>query len=239
MDLTLLSRAAGAMAAVGLGLWVRRRRRPPGHSSPFGDLMGAVLAGLAVGRLIYLVGEGVNLLDRPLDFLMVRGGISAVGAVFGALGYLAWACRSDLLTRMDYLAPPSLWGLAAWEAGCWWQGACLGSVSGLWWAVALPGSDLTRHPAGVYEALLLAVAALLLGWRTWPRRGAATWTALGWVSLVRLGSPLWSVETWSGRTWWYLLGFLAILVGLAAAVYRTAQEPHDPSAVPPGAPKTL
>ncbi len=223
MDLTLLMRAAGAMAVVALGLWMTGRRRPAGYAAPFGDLMGAVLVGLAVGRLGYLLGEGVDILGRPLDILMVRGGITPVAAGLGALGYLAWTCRSDLLSRTDYLAPAALWGLAVWEAGCWWQGACLGSVSELWWTMALPGSDLTRHPAGMYAALLLAVGALVLSWRGVPGRGAATWAALGWASGVRLMAPFWSVEAWSGRTWWYLFGLLLGLGGVVAAVRGAAR----------------
>ena len=227
MDLTLLLRAAGAMTAGGLWLWMTRSRRPPHYATPFGDLMGAVLMGLAVGRLVYLLGERVDILVQPLDFLMVRGGISPVAAGLGAVGYLAWTCRSDLLPRTDYLAPAVLWGVAVWEAGCWWQGACLGSVSQLWWTMALPGSDLTRHPVGMYAALLLAAGALILGWRTWPWRGAATWAALGWVSGVRLLTPLWSVEAWSGRSWWYLFGFLAGVTGVAAAFFRARADAVD------------
>ncbi len=227
MDLTLPARVVGALAAAALGLWTGRRRQPPDYEGPFGDLMGAVLAGLAVGRLVYLLGEGVDLLARPMDLLVLRGGISPAAAALAALGYLVWTCRSDLWGRMDYLAPAGLWGLAVWEAGCWWQGVCLGSQSGLWWTMGLPGSDLTRHPVGMYAALLLLLGAWWLGGWNLPGRGVATWAALGWASLVRLVVPLWSVETWSRPTWWYLAGFLAGLVGTAASIYRTARPTED------------
>ena len=227
MDLTLPARAMGAMAAAAVGLWFWRSRRPPDYESPFGDLMGAVLAGLAVGRLVYLVGEGVELWSRPLDVVMVRGGITPGAAAVAALGYLLWACRSDRWARMDYLAPAGLLGLAAWEAGCWWQGACLGSPSGLWWGLALPGSEVTRHPVGIYAALLLALGAWgLVRWGVrW--RGVATWSALSWAALVRLLVPWWSVETWSSRTWWYALGLLVGLGGTTWAIHRSARRAED------------
>lgn len=232
MDLTLLARATGAMGAAALGLWMTRRRRPPDYATPFGDLMGAVLAGLAVGRLVYLLGEGADILARPVDFLMVRGGITPVAAAAAALGFLAWTCRADRTARTDCLAPAVLWGLAAWEAGCWWQGACLGSPSGLWWAMTLPGSDLTRHPAGIYAALLLLFGALMLGRRTIPWQGGTAWAALGWASFVRAISSLWSVESWSDHTWWYLVGALAGLAGVVAAAWAEVKRAKDSPASP-------
>lgn len=231
MDLTLLSRAAGALAAASLGLWLLRRRRPPDYGGPFSDLLGAVLAGLAAGRLVYVVAEGVDLLGRPLDFVMVRGGIASGPAGLAALGYLAWTCRSNLAARMDHLAPAALLGLAAWEAGCWWQGACLGAPSGLWWAMALPGSDLTRHPVGMYAAVLLAAGAAWLLRLPLPRQGATAAIGLGWASVVRLAVPLWSVGGWSSRSWWYVAGLLVGLLGFAAA-FRVPEGTGNPLSLP-------
>jgi len=220
MDLTVLGRSVGAMAAAALVLWVLRRTRPAVVGDPFNDLLGAVLVAIGVGRLAYLWAEGVNVFADPIELILVRGGISPVPAAAGAVAFLAWTCRSDLPNRMDYLAPAALAGMAVWDAGCLWQGACLGSPSGLWWAVALPGSDLTRHPVSLYAAVLFAAAAAWLLVRPLRWRGATAAVALAWAAAVRSIVPLWSVGGWSDRGWWYLLGVLLGLGGVMAARSR-------------------
>lgn len=229
MDLTLLLRAVGAMGAAALVLWVSRRRLPPDYLQPFNDLLGAVLAGIAVGRLTYVLGEGIDVLASPLELILIRGGVSPVPAAAAGVGYLAWTCRSDLLSRGDHLAPAVLAGLAVWEGGCWWQGSCLGAPSGLWWAVALPGSDLTRHPVGMYVAVLLMAGAVWLWWRPLRERGSTAAAGLGWACAVRLATPLWSVGAWSDWTWWYLAGLLMSSGGLLAlrlqSVKRDGEKP--------------
>ena len=220
MDLTLLLRAVGAMAAAGLVLWLSRRRLPSDYSQPFNDLLGAVLAGIAVGRLTYVLGEGIDVLARPVELIFVRGGVSPVSAAVAGVAFLAWTCRSDLLSRWDHLAPAVLAGLAVWEGGCWWQGSCLGTPSGLWWAVALPGSELTRHPVGMYAAVLLMAGAVWLWWRPLRVRGATAAAGLAWASVVRLATPLWSVGAWSPWTWAYLAG---LLIGVGGLIFLRKQ----------------
>ncbi|MCE2527030.1 MAG: prolipoprotein diacylglyceryl transferase [Actinomycetia bacterium] len=223
VDVTLLSRAVGAMLAAALVLWLSKRHAPPGSSQPFSDLLGAVLVGMAVGRLFFLLEEGIDLLARPMELFFIRGGIAPVPAAIGGIGFLAWTCRSDLLNRLDHLAPTVLAGLAVWEAGCWWQGSCLGSPSALWWAMPLPGSDLPRHPVGMYASILLALGAVWL-WRKPIRwRGASAAAGLGWASAVRLVTPLWSVGQLSHWAWWYLVGSVVGAVGVLTAWRRSEQ----------------
>lgn len=220
MDLTLLLRALGAMAAAALALWVSKRDSPHDSSGAFGDLLGAVLVGMALGRLAYVAGAGIDLLENPVELVFVRGGVSPVAAAIGALAYLVWTCRSDLLDRTDRLAPAVLTGLAAWEAGCLWQGSCLGSPTGVWWAMSLPGSDLARHPVAIYQAALLIVGAALLWWRPLRWRGAIAASALAWASAIRMSVPLWSVTGWSTWRWWYVAGVLIGLSGVVGARLR-------------------
>ena len=208
------------MAAAALALWALRRSRSEVVGDPFNDLLGAVLVGIGVGRLAYLWAEGVNVFADPIELILVRGGISPVPAAAGAVAFLAWTSRSDLANRMDYLAPAALSGIAVWEAGCLWQGACLGSPSELWWAMALPGSELTRHPVGLYAAVLFAVAAIWLLVRPLPWKGATAAMALGWAAGVRAIVPLWSVGGWSDRGWWYLAGVIVGVGGVVVARSR-------------------
>lgn len=232
MDLTLLLRALGAMATMALALWASRRNSPYGASEPFGDLLGAVLVGMAAGRLAYVVGEGIDILENPMELVLVRGGVAPVPAAMGALAYLAWTCRSHLLDRIDRLAPAVLAGMAAWEAGCWWQGSCLGSPTDVWWAMGLPGSDLTRHPVGIYQAALLVVGAALLWWRPLRWRGAIAAAGLAWASAVRLAVPLWSVAGWSTWRWWYLAGVLIGLGGVLGARLRCRTRNGEKTGLP-------
>lgn len=219
------------MVAAAVLLWLTRRRLPPDYLQPFNDVLCAVLTGLAVGRLAYVLGEGIDVLSHPMELIFIRGGVAPVPAAAAGSGFLAWVCRSDLLNRADHLAPAVLAGLAAWEGGCWWQGSCLGAPSGLWWSMALPGSDLTRHPVGLYAAGLQLVGAVWLAWRPLSMKGANAAVALGWASAVRLVIPLWSVEGWSRWTWWYLVGLLIGFGGLLTSLLlaRRLQE-SGPSA---------
>ena len=230
MDFTLVLRALGAMVVAALVLWASRRHSPPGSTQPFSDLLGAVLVGMAAGRLSYVLAEGIDLLARPMELIFIRGGVAPVPAAIAAVGYLAWTCRSDLLRRLDHLVPAVLAGLAVWEGGCWWQGSCLGSPSDLWWAMPLQGSDLLRHPVGVYVSILLAAGAALLWWRPLRWEGGSAAAGLGWASAVRLVTPLWSVGAWSHWTWWYLAGVVMGAVGLLATRRRFEKLPRDPSA---------
>jgi prolipoprotein diacylglyceryltransferase len=221
VDVTLLLRAVGSLAAAAVLLWLSKRRLPCDYPQPFNDLLGAVLMGIAVGRVAYLLGEGIDLLSRPLELIFIRGGIAPIPAAAAGLGYLVWTCRADLLNRMDHLAPAALAGLAVWEGGCWWQGSCLGSPSGLWWSLPLPGSDLTRHPVGMYAAVVLAVGALLLARRPLRGKGETAAAGLSWICAVRLATPLWSVGAWTNWTWWYLVGLLIGSVGMLTLRIRS------------------
>ena len=229
MEFTLILRALGAMVVAAVVLWASKRHSPPGATQPFSDLLGAVLAGMAAGRLFYVLGEGIDLLARPMELIFIRGGVAPVPASLAAIGYLAWTCRSDLWKRLDHLVPAVLAGLAVWEAGCWWQGSCLGSPSDLWWAMPLQGSDLLRHPVGVYVSILLAAGAVWLWWRPLRWEGASAAAGMGWASGVRLVTPLWSVGGWSEWTWWYLIGVVVGAAGVLVAWHRSKRDLMDPS----------
>lgn len=173
MEFTLLWAAlTGAGAAwVGLKIW---NERLPERSTDL--LIGTALAGLLVGRITAMVAQGVNPVTNPFDIIIVRGGVSTAAASAAALLTLAWPARRNPAV-MDSLAPAVLFGLAGWQAGCLWRGACLGAASELPWAWSGPTSDITRHPVEIYAALLLLAGAWVVG-------------RLGWRPLLRAGSGL-------------------------------------------------
>lgn len=136
-------------------------------------LVSALVIGLVVGRVAAMVLAGTNPLTNPGDLLIVRGGVDTVAATLAGLGAFAWQARADLLRLADAAAPAALATLAGWHAGCLVRGSCLGTPSDLPWAVAQPGSAITRHPVEIYAALLLTVGVVaLIAWKyRRPREG--------------------------------------------------------------------
>lgn len=210
MEFTLLFAAltAFAMMWAGTGIWTERL-----PERPLDDLVGSAIAGLFVGRLAAMIGQGINPVINPLDIIIVRGGVHTGAAVIGAIAALAWVSRSRL-ANLDSLAPAALLGLAGWHAGCLWRGACLGTASDLPWAWASLASDITRHPVELYAAVALVVSAWLIGrlpWRLLLRAGSA----LALAGLARLITEPMRPSLSGGPIGWYLAG---VMLGLAAGL---------------------
>ena len=163
----------------------------------FGFAWGAV-------RILHRLGRIPAHLDKPFDILL-GGGV--VGLFSGRL--------DDPLPALDALAPAALVGLAGWQAGCVWRGACLGTVSDLPWAWAQPGSDIPRHPTELYAAVGFLVAAVVVT-RLPHRPGLATGVGLAGAAAVRwLTQPL-RPSLDAGPVGWYVAG---LVVGLALVVF--------------------
>lgn len=197
---------AAALAWVGLRIWPER---VPAHA--FDRLVGAAITALVAGRLVAMIAQGVNPLTSPGDIIVIRGGVSTAAAAFVFIAALAWTTRSAR-GALDAVAPATVLALAGWHAGCLWRGACLGSVSDLPWAWALPGSQATRHPVEIYTAIALALGAWVvsrLGWRLWARAGVA----LTVISAVRLLTEPLRPSITGGPVAWYIAG---VVIGLTA-----------------------
>jgi prolipoprotein diacylglyceryltransferase len=181
-----------------------------------------------------MVGDGVNPILHPADILIVRGGVATGPASLGALAWVAWAGRHRLWQVADGLSAAALAGLAGWHAGCLTRHACLGTPSDLPWAYAQRGSGVTRHPVEVYAAILLAVAAVAVGfwrWRRPPRPGVAASLALAVAGGARLVTEPLRPALSHEPVPWYLA---AVVVGLFAVWWR-ARRPR-PDADPDPAP---
>lgn len=210
MEFNLLWAALTGVALAWLGTRIWPDRLP--QRAP--DLMvGAAAAGLLVGRLTAMAIQGINPLANPADILIVRGGVHTGAASLGALVVLAWALRRDP-ARLDALAPAALLGLAGWHAGCLWRDACLGIGSGLPWAYAAAGGDVTRHPVELYAAGALLLGALLvsrLPWRLLMRAGVA----LSLAGVIRLATEPLRLTILGGPVAWYAAG---TIVGVLVVV---------------------
>jgi prolipoprotein diacylglyceryltransferase len=219
MEFTLLAAAVTAVAAMWLTL------RLTGHAGCFDLLVTAAVVGLFTGRLVAMVLAGVNPITRPLDILIVRGGVDTVGAAVGAIVYLAWITR-DRREILDAVAPAAVAGMAGWHAGCLWRGTCLGAAADIPWGWTLSGSDIVRHPVELYAAGLLVVGAWALT-RIPAGNGRRALLAFAAVAGARLVTqPL--RPSLSGETaWWY---GAAVVLGVTGAILvgRSRSTPTSP-----------
>jgi prolipoprotein diacylglyceryltransferase len=210
MEFSLLWAALTAVAAAWLGLRIWDEHLP---ERPMDHLIAAVLIGLIAGRLVAMIGDGVNPLTHPADIIIVRGGVETVAASVAFIAALVWGARKTP-RAVDAMAPAVLLGLAGWQAGCVWRDACLGTPSNLPWAWAQTGSLVTRHPVEVYAAAGLVVGAIVVsrvGWRLWARAGVA----LGVTAGIRLITEPLRPSLSGGPVLWYAAG---VLVGAMTAI---------------------
>lgn len=165
----------GVMVAAGalVGLWLFQRELAR-RDLPVGAVDGAIIAVVAgmVGAKLLWVYEHSG--EAPLFALLTsRGGLSWFGGLAGGLGagigYFAW--RGYRFVPVLAAATP---GLAAGHAigriGCFLVGDDYGRPTTLPWGVAfpqgLPPTTVPVHPTQIYEAVGLAIlAVLLLRWR--------------------------------------------------------------------------
>jgi hypothetical protein len=216
MELTLLWAALTAFAFAAIGLRARPLTDP---DRPLDRLIGAALVGLFLGRLVAVMGSGINPLVNPGQILVVRGGVDTVAAGLGGALALAWPLRRRL-AALDNLAPPALLALGGWHAGCLWRSTCLGAASELPWAWSLPGSDIDRHPVEIYAALGLVAGALLIA-RAHRPPGTNTGLAIAVAGLVLLATEPIRPALGPGPAWFY---GAAIAIG-AAVVGWSSRRP--------------
>lgn len=220
MEFTLLW---AALTAVALG-WVALRLTPARSARDADRLMGAAAAGLVAGRLGAMILAGVNPITHPLDIIIVRAGVDTRVAAAAALVTLLVSTR-DAAT-IDRLAPVALAALAGWHGGCVWRGTCLGTASTLPWAVAQPGSAVTRHPVEIYAALALAIGVWVvyrLPGTPWVKAGVGLAIAGG----VRLITQPIRPSLSGGPVGWYLA---ALVIGVTVAAWSQL---HDHPSAPP------
>lgn len=220
MEFTLLAAAALALAGLYAMLWWESRRGNGARVSGnlFEVSVTAAIAGIFIGRILAMGIDGVNPIAHPADILLVRAGVSTVGATLGAMAVFAVLSRREVIAMADGVSAAALAGLAGWQAGCLPRSACLGTASDLPWAVAQQGSTITRHPVGLYAALLFAIAAVAIAlWKAyrWPGAGIPASAALVTSGAIRLATQPMQPSLDGGPVWFYALGLLVGVAGLA------------------------
>ncbi len=209
MEFTLLWAALTAVAAIWIAARLLRDRLPD-HTTD--RLVGAAALGMLAGRLVAMALQGINPIAHPGDILLVRGGVHTGAATVGTIVAFLWSGKGQL-RDLDSVAPVALIGLAGWQAGCLWRGACLGTASNLPWAWAEPGSAITRHPTELYAALGMMAAAWVV-YRLPERLLLRAGSALALAALVRLLTEPVRLSLTGGPWAWYLGG---IVVGSLVA----------------------
>ena len=230
MEFTLLWAAA---TGVGLALIMVRAEKklgliPEAVGSLSDLILGAAVTGLIIGRLAAMVLVGTNPFTSPGDILIIRSGVDTGFASLGALVFVTVTSRRMLPDVVDSLAPAALAGLAGWQAGCLYRGACLGTASSLPWAVSQSGSSVTRHPVEIYAALMfLAFGLLLLLWlRSGPRApGAVGAVGLALAGLTRLATEPLRPSLGVGPVGWYTAAIVLGLFSASAVWWRSRRSP--------------
>jgi prolipoprotein diacylglyceryltransferase len=209
MEVTLLFAAATGVAPLWL---VAKRSGPPDDLAD--RALGAAVIGLFAGRLVAMIEVGVNPLTSPGDIMIIRGGVSTVGATIAALATIAWSARRDTVAILAALTPAALVGLAGWHAGCLFRDACLGT-----------SAPFGRHPTELYAAALYLIGAAV-AWRLRDRAPDLTMVGAGlaWAAGVRLlTEPLRPSLTGGPRVWYGL----AVAIGLALTVAGLSRKRKD------------
>jgi prolipoprotein diacylglyceryltransferase len=231
MEFTLLWAALTAFAAAFVTIWLTKPSVP---DRPLDRIVGAAVAGTAVGRVAAVLMQGTNPLTSPGELLIIRGGVDTVWASLTGLAVLMWPLRR-MPTALDAIAPATLAALAGWHGGCLWRSTCLGAISDLPWAWALPGSGLTRHPVEIYAAVFLLAGAWAIKWIK-GSAGTAAAVAIFWAGLARLVTEPVRPSLGTGLSWFYALATVAGLVaaGLLALRSRRLAGKAAANPYPPG-----
>lgn len=225
MEFTLLAAAAIAGASAYAMLWWEARHgnaaRCTGNLWEIG--VASVVAGIFIGRIVAMLIDGVNPFAHPTDVILVRSGVSTVGASLGALAVFGWLSRREPIAMADGISAAALAGLAGWQAGCVVRDSCLGTASDLPWAVAQAGSTVTRHPVGIYATLMLAAAAIALAlWKAYqrPPAGSPAMVAVIAAATTRLALEPLQPSISGGPVWFYGVALVVGLGGLAWSYVR-------------------
>lgn len=225
MEFDLLGAAAVGVFGFWIMLrWEAKRGNAAGCALSLWDVgLMSAMSGLLIGRLVAMMSAGINPLTDPFQIILVRSGVSTVGATLGTLAVFAWIARKALLETADAIAPAALVGLAGWHAACVATGSCLGTESSLPWAMALPGSTVSRHPVELYTAGALFLAGVGLAmWKQYgrPPLGSVAGSALLAASLIRLVTEPMRISLAGGPIYLYIAGTLAGAALLAWSLLR-------------------
>lgn len=197
-----------------------------------------LLVGLLTGRLVAVLQDDPATLSRPLDLLLIRGGVDFWPGVAAAAGVVALGARRREVAPAAAIALVAfgLWAYAIYEAACVLRDGCFGPPS----PVGLrPGGVGDRQvPVGLLMGLVVAGLGVLV-WRHRDRLGLAGVLAVSVTGLaaVRAAAGFALPKVSAGLTRAHrqslvvlagaLLASLAVLAMARARRVRRASEAQD------------
>lgn len=145
---------------------------------------GALLIGIAVGRLAAVAIDDPGSLTSLSDLLIIRSGVEFWPGVAAGVGWIAFRARQDHVSpvgRLAAITTPALVAWACYEATCLVRDGCPGPVSRF--GLRPDGLVQRMFPVSLVVAAAAAGAAALV--RRWHRRGLPDLQVIG-VTLVAL-----------------------------------------------------
>lgn len=154
----------------GVRLFLRERRRLGDTIDTHArwSVIAAAILGAAIGsKVLFWLEDPRETLAHWNDITFLLGGKTIVGGLIGGLIGVEMEKRWAGLTRRtgDLFAMPLAAGIAVGRIGCFLSGLAdrtYGTPSSLPWAVDF-GDGVTRHPTQLYESIVMAVVAIVLG----------------------------------------------------------------------------
>jgi hypothetical protein len=222
-----------AAAAVGVfGFWLMLRwEGPRGNAAGCAvDLWDAglvsVVVGLLAGRLVAMAAAGINPLTDPGQILLIRSGVSTGATALATVAVFGAVTRSQFFPAADGISAAALAGLAGWHAGCLPTSGCLGTASNLPWAYPLAPGGASRHPVGLYAAVLLLIGAIVVA--LWKQHGrpplaAPAGAALAIAGGVNLVAEPMRISLDGGPEYLYASGVILGVIVIAGAFLRRSR----------------
>ncbi len=163
----------GLFIAIGLLIftWLILRHPQSGNVVSKDQLIQVIVfgtfAGIAGGRILYLL-KNWHELDKWYEiFAIWQGGLSILGCIVGILMVLPWYLKKHGIPVLPFLDlvglyTPILQGIS--RIGCFFAGCCYGVSSSLPWAITYTDSDLIGTPLcmALHPTQLYSSAAHLL-----------------------------------------------------------------------------
>jgi len=150
-----------------LFLWQRRRLGDTIDAHARWSVVAAAVFGAAIGsKVLFWLEDPGETLAHWHDLAFLLGGKTIVGAIIGGLIGVELEKRWAGLTRRtgDLFAMPLAAGIAVGRLGCFLSGLpdrTYGTPTHVPWAVDF-GDGIPRHPTQIYEAIVMAIAAIVL-----------------------------------------------------------------------------
>lgn len=151
-----------------LFLWQRRRLGDTIDTHARWSVVAAAVLGAAIGsKILFWTENPAETLAHWNDPRFLLGGKTIVGALIGGLAGVEIEKWWSGITRRtgDLFAMPLAAGIAVGRIGCFLSGLpdrTYGTPTHLPWGVDF-GDGILRHPTQLYESIVMAAAAIVLG----------------------------------------------------------------------------